>query len=314
MAEQKLIPASCPRQGVRRTAARSGVTHVRTYQPDRYSIIGNHLAQHRQLSLTAIGLAVHILSLPDGAASDIRTLAAHFPEGRDRIAFALRELEGAGYIERVRERVADGRVITRTYAHEVPGEPGRPGRPVVAAVAVATTAVPAAPVASPAAAVPATPAAPAEPEPPARDPAPDAVEPAPPRSEHHDEAEALLIGLRRTDDRFTLSRRDVRHLVPAAVAWFENGASRTAVQHALTADIPAHLRHPKRFLAYRLAALLPPPVPFLPEKAIEVMRPQAEPPPWYPLVICAGGCTRPFRAPEGTWCRDCRARRDESRD
>ncbi|MFD7709171.1 helix-turn-helix domain-containing protein [Streptomyces sp. NPDC059786] len=307
MAEQKLIPASCPRQGNRRTATHSGVTHVRTYQPDRYSIIGNHLAQHRQLSLTAIGLAVHILSLPDGAASDIRTLAAHFPEGRDRIAFALRELEGAGYIERVRERIAGGRVITRTYAHDVPGEPV-----VVTSVPVAPPAVPVTPVVPLMAAVPATPAAPADPEPAA--PAPDPAEPPPPRSEHHDKAEALLIGLRRIDDRFTLSRRDVRHLVPAAVAWFENGASRTAVQHALTADIPAHLRHPKRFLAYRLAALLPPPVPFLPEKAIEVMRPQAEPPPWYPLVICAGGCTRPFRAPEGTWCRDCRARRDESRD
>ncbi|WP_245171381.1 helix-turn-helix domain-containing protein [Streptomyces decoyicus] len=97
------------------------MTHIRQYQPDRYTIIGNHLAQHRELSLTAIGVGTHILSLPEGASVDIRSLAARFPEGRDRIAFALRELEAHGYVERVRERTSDGRVITRTYAHNAPG-------------------------------------------------------------------------------------------------------------------------------------------------------------------------------------------------
>ncbi len=56
-------------------------------------VIGNHLAQHRELSLTTIGLATHILSVPEGTPVDIRSLAERFPEGRDRIASALRELE-----------------------------------------------------------------------------------------------------------------------------------------------------------------------------------------------------------------------------
>ncbi|MGX1760878.1 hypothetical protein ACWIG5_28840 [Streptomyces lydicus] len=103
------------------------MTHIRQYQPDRYTIIGNHLAQHRELSLTAIGVGTHILSLPEGAPVDIRTLAARFPEGRDRIAFALRELEAHGYVERVRERTPGGRVVTRTYAHNAPG--GQAGAP-----------------------------------------------------------------------------------------------------------------------------------------------------------------------------------------
>ena len=107
--------------GVRRSPR--GVAHVRAHQPDRYTIIGNHLTQHRVLWLTAIGLGAHIQSLPDGAPVDIRTLAGKFPEGRERIAGALRELEGHGYIERARERTPGGLIITRTISHHAPGPP-----------------------------------------------------------------------------------------------------------------------------------------------------------------------------------------------
>ncbi|MET7988588.1 MULTISPECIES: helix-turn-helix domain-containing protein [unclassified Streptomyces] len=120
MAVTKLIDALRPSQGVRRNATHSGVTHVREYQPDRYTIVGNHLAQHRGLSATAIGIAVHILSLPEGARVDIRSLAEWFPEGRTRIACALRELEARGYVERVRERLPSGRMVTRTFAYHAP--------------------------------------------------------------------------------------------------------------------------------------------------------------------------------------------------
>ena len=61
-------------------------------------MIGNHLAQHPDLSGLAIGLAVHIQSLPSGTKVDIKTLAARFPEGTTRIAAALRELETHGYL------------------------------------------------------------------------------------------------------------------------------------------------------------------------------------------------------------------------
>ncbi|MEU1051328.1 helix-turn-helix domain-containing protein [Streptomyces sp. NPDC005876] len=276
MAAPQLIPAPRPRQGVPRTVAPSGVTHVRTYQPDRYTIVGNHLAQHRQLSLVAIGLAVYILSLPDGAPSDIRTLAARFPEGRDRIGFALRELEACGYLARVRERVDGGRFVTRTYAYEVPGEP-------VPAAPEAPADVPAAPVALAAETEPAE------------------EEPDQPDGEQYDKAVSLLAGLRRSDDRFTLSRRDVRRLAPAVVAWFENGASKAAVRHALTDDVPVLLRSPARFLEYRLRELLPPPLPpSVPEAPGAAPAPQ-----WYAMTTCAGECGRPFRAPPGSVCRDC---------
>ncbi|MFH9573786.1 helix-turn-helix domain-containing protein [Streptomyces sp. NPDC017454] len=120
MAEQKPNAAVRPSQGVRQSANPSGVIHVRTSYSGQYVVIGNHLAQHHQLSLTAIGLATHIFSLPESTLVDIRTLADRFPEGRERIASGLRELEETGYLKRVRERSETGRLVTRTYAHHTP--------------------------------------------------------------------------------------------------------------------------------------------------------------------------------------------------
>ncbi|MDW8810002.1 helix-turn-helix domain-containing protein, partial [Streptomyces scabiei] len=335
MAETKPSGAVRPQSRIRQSATRSGVssgvTHVKEYQPDRYTIIGNHLAQHRELSLTAIGLGTHILSLPQGASADIRTLAERFAEGRDRIAFALRELEAHGYVERVRERVDGGRVVTRTYAYNAPAltrARGATGEREEAAVPVAAPVDPVpvgllveeATVEDLAAdGEPGRGSAPSGPaRPPADSGAVDSVvaptaedvdDESSERGEHYAKAVALLVGLRRTDDRFTLSQKDVRRLAPAVVAWFDNGAGGAAVHHAMTADLPVPLRNPARFLAYRLSELLPPPLPVLPEVS-EGQAPEGEPEPWYRMVDCAGGCNRAFRKPEGTWCRDCRAERE----
>ncbi|WNZ09441.1 helix-turn-helix domain-containing protein [Streptomyces sp. 11x1] len=320
MAETKPSGAVRPQSRIRQSATRSGVTHVKEYQPDRYTIIGNHLAQHRELSLTAIGLGTHILSLPQGASADIRTLAERFTEGRDRIAFALRELEAHGYVDRVRERVDGGRVVTRTYVYNAPALTRARGvrgerEGAAAPVAARVDPVPVRPVVEEVTVEDVTAdGEPVEGDPGAVDsvvaPAAEDVDPeSSGRGEHHDKAVALLVRLRRTDDRFTLSQKDVRRLAPAVVAWFENGASGAAVHHAMTADLPVPLRNPARFLAYRLSELLPPPLPVLPEVS-EGQAPEGETEPWYRMVDCAGGCNRAFRKPEGTWCRDCRAERE----
>ncbi|MEU1710236.1 hypothetical protein ABZ478_33560 [Streptomyces sp. NPDC005706] len=130
MAEKKPSAGLRSIAGVRRSATPSGVTHVRTYQSGQYVVIGNHLAQHRGLSLTAIGLATHILSVPEGTPVDIRSLTDRFPEGRERIACALRELEAYGYLERVREHTESGRLVTRTYAHHTPAAAAVPNAPL----------------------------------------------------------------------------------------------------------------------------------------------------------------------------------------
>ncbi|MFJ9430900.1 helix-turn-helix domain-containing protein [Streptomyces sp. NPDC101490] len=101
-----------------------GVVHENTPHTTHFTVVGNHLAQHGELSLMAIGLATHIQSLPAGSAMDIRSLADRFPEGRDRIAGALRELETHGYLRRDKEHTAGGRVVTRTVSCNQPDRTG----------------------------------------------------------------------------------------------------------------------------------------------------------------------------------------------
>ncbi len=356
MAETKPSPAPRPNQGVRRSAIPSGVTHVRTYQSGQYVVVGNHLAQHHELSLTAIGLATHMLSVPEGTPVDIRSLAERFPEGRDRIAFALRELEAHGYLERVREHTEAGRLVTRTYLHHTP-LPGRaaassvpapvraagraavnrarsrtrdsaagtgagaretlqeddqaPGEPVVPGLPVAPVlpVVPVAPSASVAPVVPVAPVAPDMPVDVSDAPAPVVPSRASVRPDRrHEEAVTLLAGLRRTDERLTLSLRDVNRLAPSVVDWLERGATSAAVHRTLTADLPVVMKHPAGVIAYRLRALLPPPLPAAPAPSPgtaahtggTVHRPHR-----HPFQDC-DGCERVFRAPEPGRCRDCR--------
>ncbi|MFD3564957.1 helix-turn-helix domain-containing protein [Streptomyces sp. NPDC058686] len=271
--------------GPNRAPAPLGVTHANTRHATRFTVIGNHLAQHRELSLVAIALAVHIQSLPTGARVDIKTLTARFPEGATRIAAALRELEAHGYLRRERHRVPDGRIVTRTVSCNQPGR--------------AAHAPAAAPSPSAGGDVPTCPA-----------PRPRAKRPPRPLTVPHPSplllqtAADLLAGLHRTDPRLALSALDTQRLVPGVAAWLERDLAPVAVRHALTSDLPGDLpgeglRHPAAFLAHRLTALLPPPPPF--------RAPAASPPPVrHPLRNC-DECDRAFRGPEPGKCRECRA-------
>ncbi len=58
-----------------------GVIHENTRHTTRFTVIGNHLTQHKELSLLAIGLGCHLQSLPTGAPADIKSLTARFKEG-----------------------------------------------------------------------------------------------------------------------------------------------------------------------------------------------------------------------------------------
>ncbi|RDD84848.1 helix-turn-helix domain-containing protein [Streptomyces parvulus] len=309
MAEQNSNAAARPSQGVRRSTTHSGVTHVRTYQSGQYVVIGNHLAQHRQLSLTAIGLATHILSLPEGALVDIRSLAERFPEGRERIGSGPRELEEHGYLERVRERSEAGRLVTRTYAHHTPERAVSPvvRRRVVAVVREGGDTAPRSsegvhepsPEGDQAQESTPTPIRCGEPVAPR---VRSAVGPEMP-SRHHDKAVALLTGLRRTDDRLTLSSRDVHALVPGVVRWFERGATAHVIHRVLTFDLPVDMRRAAGVLGYRLGELLPPPLPAVPAPSSRPTSVMSGPD---PFQTC-DGCERAFRAPHPGRCRDCRS-------
>ncbi|MGW1254022.1 helix-turn-helix domain-containing protein [Streptomyces sp. NPDC002513] len=254
-----------------------GLVHDNTRHTSRFTVIGNHLAQHAQLSLLAIGLGVHLQSLPKGARVDIKSLAARFPEGSARIAAALRELEAHGYLRRVRERVPGGRIVTRTIFCNQPSARRRADEPVCAA--------------------PARPAA-AEKKHAPRKPLPAVPAPARPAPALIQAATDLLADLRRHDPRLLLSACDTAHLAPGVAAWLERDVSPEAVRHALADDLPSEgLRRPAALLAHRLTARLPPPPPF--------RAPAGPPPVRHPLQTC-DACDRAFRAPGPGRCRDCR--------
>ncbi|OQR61731.1 helix-turn-helix domain-containing protein [Streptomyces maremycinicus] len=259
-----------------------GLTHDNARHTTRFTVIGNHLAQHRELSLLAIGLGVHIQSLPKGARVDIKSLTARFPEGATRIAAALRELESHGYLRRERSRIPGGRIVTRTVSCNQPGRDDR--HPAAVDHAHET----------------ATPAQPKQRTP--RKPLPAVPRPGYPAPALLQAATDLLAGLRRHDPRLLLSACDTAHLAPGVAAWLERDVHPDAVREALTADLPPEgVRRPAALLAHRLTALLPPPPPF---------RGPAAPPSSAPYRMRnCDGCDRGVRSPEpGARCRDCRER------
>ncbi len=254
----------------------AGLDHDHTRHTTRFTVIGNHLAQHPELSLLAIGLGAHIQSLPKGARVDIKTLAARFPEGATRIAAALRELEAHGYLRRTRVRVPGGRIITRTVSCNQPGRHRDADHE---------------PVVRPSHATPRKRAP--------RKPLPAVPSPAHPAPALLQRATDLLAGLRRHDPGLLLSTFDTAHLAPGVAAWLERDVTPTAVRHALTADLPPEgLRRPAALLAHRLTAQLPPPPPF--------RTPTPPPATRHPLQTC-DACDRAFRAPQPGRCRDCRS-------
>ncbi|MFJ6411010.1 hypothetical protein ACIQK9_36390 [Streptomyces hydrogenans] len=259
--------------------------HVRHRHRDRFTVVGNHLAQHPTLSGLAIGVGVRIQSLPDGADVSVKRLALLLPEGEISIRRALNELVAAGYLERRRVALGSGQYATRLVWYDKPG-----------AVSVAASVPEAAPVPE---GVPASDASPApaagQPETPPSSPA------APPSGP----AAAILARLRAVDSRLVLSCRDVERLAPAVDGWLALGIEGAQVTRTLTAALPpAHVpvHHPARFLAYRLATQTPPPLP------AEAPSPPS-PPSLAPLVSC-DGCERAVRShgPDPL-CADCRSAR-----
>ncbi|MFJ9345257.1 helix-turn-helix domain-containing protein [Streptomyces sp. NPDC101237] len=256
----------------------SGVVHDNARHTENFVVIGNHLAQHPELSLLAIGLATYIQSVRPGTAVDIKTLACRFPEGPTRIASALNELETHGYLRRTRERTSTGRIVTRTVSCNKPGHGSASAEPRT------TTTRRAAPTDKP----PPRKHLPAVPQPSIGAPA------------LLQTALDVLAGLRRRDPRLLLSATDAEHLAPGVAAWLERDIAPTAVRHALTENLPNEpLIRPAAFLAHRLAAQLPPLPAFRSPTA-------TAPEPRHPFQTC-DGCDRPFRAPTPGRCRDCRS-------
>lgn len=271
-------------------APTSGVIHVRTRLTADFTVISNALAQRRGSAVT-IGVAVYILSLPDGTLVSIAALCAHFTEGEILISRALRELEEAGYLERRRVRLPTGQIRTRTYFYDVPGgdprtDPDGPPEPPK----------------SPEPPEPPKPRRPREGDtttrhaPPPVDTEPE--QPAVSLADADPRAVAVLAGLRRVDPRLVLSVEEAARLAPDVSRWLAAGMGTVQIIKLLTASLPDRLHsRPAGILAFRLRETpLAAPQP-----------PEEERPAVLPFQTC-DGCERAFRSSAPGRCRDCRGR------
>ncbi|MEU0159241.1 hypothetical protein ABZ154_10475 [Streptomyces sp. NPDC006261] len=278
-----------------------GVIHVVIRHTDRFTVVGNHLAQHPTLSTTAVGLAVRIQSLPQGTEVGVKALAARFPEGEKLIAAALRELEAYGYLQRARTRLPNGRIVTRTVFCNQPAALVRPRAvappPQVQLTDVQQEQAPEAP--APQDHVPFVTLVPPPTAP--RQPPPPVPQPRELTAELDRAATALLSDLRRHAHQLVLSENDIRQLAPAVATWLERDAHPDTIRHTLTNDLPQPLHHPAKLLKHRLTVLLPSPLPGADDLAAPA-RPRIA---VTPFQTC-DGCERAFRAPTPGRCRDCR--------
>ena len=94
-----------------------------------YTVMSNYHLRDKSLSLKAKGLLSLMLSLPEDWDYTTKGLARICKDGVDSICATVRELEGAGYIVRARERHADGTLGGIEYTIlEQPREPEPPKR------------------------------------------------------------------------------------------------------------------------------------------------------------------------------------------
>ncbi|MGA5819680.1 hypothetical protein ACPC54_17700 [Kitasatospora sp. NPDC094028] len=211
-------------------------------------------------------LASLIDHLPDGAAMDVKTLAAHQPlYGQMAVRTALTNLSIAGHLRRVRERVnsKDCRWVFRTYFSRTPRSDAWWAHFIATGEA-------------------STPAAPDPPK-----------ERTLNRTSPTSAAYAALAGLGLTDPRLALSAADCATLEPLAAEWFARGTTPALFTAALTGGLPPSVHSPAAFTRRRLLDKLPPERP-LPEPATRIAE----------CTTCRTPC-RPH-ALLGGLCRACR--------
>lgn len=93
---------------------------IRKHHKEHYTTVDNSILEDTRLSWRAKGIAVFILSKPDGWSANINHIASQGTEGRDAVRSALQELAEFGYMKRTREQDDKGRYTTITHIADFP--------------------------------------------------------------------------------------------------------------------------------------------------------------------------------------------------
>jgi len=231
----------------------------RTAHKRFFTTLGNEVLRENRLSFCARGILAYLLSLPDGERIDIRTLAERTPEGRERVASALRELERHGYLHRTVKRTSAGKIYTDLELFDTPTEAstllapqsGIPGsdssgikaggdQPLKEQGEETTL-----PHESESAPAPAP-----EPEKPGREGADaDAKETA--------KSVAVLARVSRNEPRLSLGLIEAATLAPLVTEWRRRGASDLHIIGTLTAGLPKKVYSPTALVRDRLTRKMP---------------------------------------------------------
>ncbi|WP_329119246.1 helix-turn-helix domain-containing protein [Streptomyces sp. NBC_01465] len=222
-----------------------------------FTVLPNAALRDPSLSFTARGILCHLLSLPDGAREDVRTLADRYPRiGRRGVAKAMDELIDRGYyVRRTTHDPATGQVRTETHVYDTPQRPGSP-LPTNPGTGAAETGNPG-----------------ASPEGeedqgketslPARelsaDPDPAPVQPSERTASDLARAAALLARVTGREPKLALSAAETLALAPLAVPWLDRGVSDLVARSLLTSGLPPVVFSARAVLADRLRRKLPAP-------------------------------------------------------
>ncbi|MFE2287879.1 helix-turn-helix domain-containing protein [Streptomyces sp. NPDC059443] len=254
-----------------------------------FTVLGNEVVRDRRLSFTARGILCYLLSLPDGAREDVRTLADRHPGvGRRGVAKAVDELVRYGYY--VRRTVRDqqtGHVRTETFVYDSPHTGDRPEPPRPDPDPGPDTD----PVLDPGTGEWKDGETGASPRP--RTSVEEPSLPAPVElTEGPGQGISLLARVARYEPRLSLSANETLALAPLAEQWLAHGVSELEARSLLTDGLPRVIHSARALLANRLGRKLP---------ALRVRRDPAAPA--APPAEC-GSCHDPLPAPD-TPCPGC---------
>jgi predicted transcriptional regulator len=108
----KVAPDSFSNRSLQRS---TNMGIIRREKSENYSVIYNECFQNPGISARAKGIFAYLMTLPDDWKIYKRELSKHFKEGRDALNKAFEELEDAGYITKVPERVKGGMLAGWDY-------------------------------------------------------------------------------------------------------------------------------------------------------------------------------------------------------